>query len=59
MPTITRSAMKTVRKMSDISDEVVTRLRASLVLIDHPEPSRVIVEVRVNQVFDEEAPESS
>ena len=59
MPTITRSAMKTVRKMSDISDEVVTRLRASLVLIDHPEGSRVIVEVRVKQVFDEEAPESS
>ena len=59
MPTITRSAMKTVRKISDISDEVVTRLRDSLVLIDHPEGSRVIVEVRVKQVFDEEAPESS
>jgi hypothetical protein len=51
--------MKTVRKMSDVSDEVVTRLRESLVLIDHPKGSRVIVEVRVKQVFDEEAPESS
>tara|TARA_R100000664_G_C2698992_1_gene100072 strand:+ start:509 stop:688 length:180 start_codon:yes stop_codon:yes gene_type:complete len=59
MPSVTRSAMKTVNKMSDITDEVVTRLRDSLVLIDHPEVSRVIVEVRVKQVFDEEAPEGS
>ena len=59
MSVITRSAMKTVDKMSDVSVEVVTRLRDSLILIDHPKTSRVVVEVRVRQVFDEEAPDSS
>jgi len=59
MPVITRSSMKTVDKMSDVSVDVVTRLRDSLILIDHPKTSRVVVELRVKQVFDEEAPESS
>ena len=59
MPSVTRSAMKTVNKLSEITDEVVTRLRDSLVLIDHPQTSRVIVEVRVKQVFDEETSEDS
>jgi len=59
MSSITRSAMKTVNKVSDVSDDVIRRLRESLVLVDHPKTSRVIVEVRVKQVFDEEAPKDS
>lgn len=59
MSSFTRSAMKTVNKMSDVSDDVIRRLRESLVLVDHPKTSRVIVEVRVKQVFDEEAPKDS
>tara|TARA_R100001443_G_scaffold114092_2_gene129581 strand:- start:860 stop:1039 length:180 start_codon:yes stop_codon:yes gene_type:complete len=59
MATIVRTAAKTVKHMTDISDELLVRLRDSLVLIDHPQANRVVVEVRVKQVFDEEAPEDS
>ena len=59
MASIVRTAAKTVKHMTDISDELLVRLRDSLVLIDHPQAIRVVVEVRVKQVFDEEAPEDS
>tara|TARA_R110000824_G_scaffold298855_1_gene486990 strand:+ start:965 stop:1144 length:180 start_codon:yes stop_codon:yes gene_type:complete len=59
MPTCTRSAAKTVSKFSDINSELLNKLHQMLVLIDHPETDRVVVELRVKQVIDEEAPKDS
>jgi len=59
MATYTRSAAKTVPNFSDINSALLEKLCKMLVLVDHPATDRVVVELRVKQVVDEEAPEDS
>tara|TARA_R110002020_G_scaffold42879_1_gene125120 strand:+ start:1817 stop:1996 length:180 start_codon:yes stop_codon:yes gene_type:complete len=59
MATCTRSAAKTVSNFSDINSDLLKKLHEMLALVDNPATDRVVVELRVKQVIDEEAPKDS
>tara|TARA_R110000823_G_scaffold292580_1_gene411391 strand:- start:83 stop:262 length:180 start_codon:yes stop_codon:yes gene_type:complete len=59
MACLTRSAAKTVSNVSDIDGSLLSELHKMMRLIKDDRVDRVVVELRVKQVIDEEAPKDS
>tara|TARA_R110000765_G_scaffold4605_1_gene14358 strand:- start:222 stop:401 length:180 start_codon:yes stop_codon:yes gene_type:complete len=59
MACFTRSAAKTVSNVSDIDGSLLSELHKMMRLIKDDRVDRVVVELRVKQVIDEEAPKDS
>ena len=59
MACFTRSASKTVSNVEDVDDALLQELRKMMRLVNNDRTDRVVVELRVKQVIDEEAPKDS
>jgi|TARA_R110002020_G_scaffold364711_3_gene577022 hypothetical protein len=59
MSTTTNVAAATLQNLQQLDQEALTGLLNKLSVLDDPTVDRVVVELRVKQVRDEEAPEDS
>lgn len=59
MACLTRSASKTVSNVGDVDDALLQELRKMMKLVKDDRTDRVVVELRIKQVIDEEAPKDS
>ena len=59
MACFTRSASKTVSNVEDVDDALLQELRKMMRLVNNDRTDRVVVELRIKQVIDEEAPKDS
>jgi len=59
MACFTRSAAKTVSNVGDVDDALLQELRKMMRLVNNDRTDRVVVELRIKQVIDEEAPKGS
>tara|TARA_R110000737_G_C14465975_1_gene465897 strand:- start:88 stop:267 length:180 start_codon:yes stop_codon:yes gene_type:complete len=59
MACFTRSASKTVSNVEDVDDALLQELRKMMRLVNNDRTDRVVVELRIKQVIDEEAPKGS
>ena len=59
MACFTRSASKTVSNVEDVDDALLQELRKMMRLVNNDRTDRVVVELRIKQEIDEEAPKGS
>ena len=59
MGNFTKAAAKTVSNVTDIDNTLLQQLHNMLNLVKNDKTDRVVVELRVKRVIDEEAPKDS